>query len=230
MNLETRASLLEQIREGTTPLAWEEFFQRYWPVIHAYARRRGCSEATAEDVVQDVLLKVFEQRDVFHYDPARGRFRDWLGTVVRNRVAEYRRRPSERACVGGADDIADGAVDGDAESPDSLWESAFEAAVLMAILDVVRREADPRDFIAFELTALSGVAPAEAARVLGLSRNAVYKAKRRVLGRIEGLAEGYHTEGRLPERVREALEMRPAPATERTLSRHVHETLKNRVL
>ena len=93
----TRATLLERLRDGADALAWDEFFARYWPTIYGFARHRGCSLHTAEEVVQDVMLKVFQQRDIFHYDPSRGRFRDWLATVVRNQVFERRRRPTEPA-------------------------------------------------------------------------------------------------------------------------------------
>ena len=95
-NSKTQASLLERLRDGTDPLAWDEFFGRYWTPIYGFARHRGCSEHTAEEIVQDVMLKVFEQKDIFQYDPERGRFRDWLGTLVRNRVAQRRRGPAER--------------------------------------------------------------------------------------------------------------------------------------
>ncbi|MBN1442201.1 MAG: sigma-70 family RNA polymerase sigma factor [Planctomycetes bacterium] len=226
MSIETRATLLEQLRTGSTPLAWEEFFRLYWPVIHAYARWRGCSENTAEDVVQDVLVKIFEQRDVFTYDPARGRFRDWLGAVVRNRVAEIRRSPSERMRAGGGDDVAAAAAIDEGPGPADRWEAAFESAVLMALLDVVRREADPREYLAFELTTLAEASPADAAAVTGLSRNVVYKARRRILKRLKDLAGDYDAEGRLPERVREAIRMRPAPRTERGLTRRVRETMR----
>ena len=96
MTTSTRATLLERLRDGADALAWDEFFARYWPTIYGFARHRGCSQHTAEEIVQDVMLKVFQQRDVYRYNPSRGRFRDWLHTVVRNQVAEHRRRPANR--------------------------------------------------------------------------------------------------------------------------------------
>ncbi len=71
LSSKTRATLLARLQDASDALAWDEFFQRYWRLIYAYARRCNCSEHTAEEVVQDVMLKVFEQKDLFHYDPAR---------------------------------------------------------------------------------------------------------------------------------------------------------------
>ena len=63
MSGKTRATLLERLHEGSDPLAWEEFYQRYWPLVYASAKRRGCSDHTAEEIVQEVMLTVFEQKD-----------------------------------------------------------------------------------------------------------------------------------------------------------------------
>ncbi len=100
MDSNTRPTLLQSLRDGVDPQAWEEFFVRYWPVIYGYAKHGGCSDHTAEDIVQEVLATVFQQRGVFRYDPQRGRFRSWLGKVVRNKIAEHRRRPAQPSGCG----------------------------------------------------------------------------------------------------------------------------------
>lgn len=229
MNSRTRVTLLDRLRDGADPLAWDEFFHRYWRLIYAFARGRGCSEHTAEEIVQEVMLKVFEQRDVFQYDPRRGRFRDWLGTLVRNKVAEHRRRPSQRVRAPGGD--ADRALT-DAESneagPDAAWEQAFEQCLLGILLDVVRREVNPRCFLAFELSALHGLAGAKVAGITGLTRNAVYKARRRVFSRLKELSGTYPDDGQLAERIKQALEARPAAAAERLLTTRMERTMRSR--
>ena len=128
MSTSTQATLLQRLRDGADALAWDEFFARYWPTIYGFAHRRGCSPHTAEEIVQDVMLKVFQQRDVYQYDPARGRFRDWLGTVVRNQVAEHRRRPANRVQGKGGDSNL-GTLEQPATepSPDAAWDAAFES-------------------------------------------------------------------------------------------------------
>ena len=91
MQSETKVTLLHRLRDGTDSLAWGEFSHRYWRLIFAIAKRRGCSDHTAEEIVQDVMLEVFRERNVFTYDPSRGRFRD----CARPRV-ERADRPAER--------------------------------------------------------------------------------------------------------------------------------------
>ena len=164
MTTTTQATLLERLRDGADALAWDEFFARYWPTIYGFARHRGCSQHTAEEIVQDVMLKVFQQRDVYQYDPARGRFRDWLGAVVRNKVAEHRRRAANRLRAAGGDaNVGRLEQAADEPGPDAVWEAAFENSLLVALLDAVRRETNARTYLAFELVSLEGLSGGEAA-------------------------------------------------------------------
>ncbi len=137
----TQVTLIERLRDGRDALAWEDFFHRYWATIYGFARHRGCSPDTAEEVVQEVMLVVFQHRAVYRYDPGRGRFRDWLGAVVRNKLAEYRRRPANRMRAFGGEANA-GVIErlADDDRPDTAWETAFENTLLVALLDAVRRE------------------------------------------------------------------------------------------
>ena len=229
MNEKTRATLLNRLRDGADALAWDEFFDRYWPLIYSFARYRGCSDHTAEEVVQDVMLKVFQQRDVFQYDPTRGRFRDWLGTVVRNQVAEFRRRPSDRVRgQGGNGDTTPPEPGKQHNDPQSAWEAAFERSLLVILLDVVRREMNPRTYLAFELFVLEDLPVAEVAQSTGVTRSAVYKTRRRVFKRLRELAGTYNDDGQLCESIRQALESLPDPKVERSLTARVAQSMQSR--
>ena len=228
-NSKTRATLLARLQDGADPLAWDEFFQRYWRLIYTYARRCNCSEHTAEEVVQDVMLKVFEQKDFFHYDPARGRFRDWLATVVRNKAAELRRRPAERIRAKGGNSETDGVVprSNDAE-PDDVWENAFEQALLLVLLDVVRREMSPRAYLAFELFTLHEISGAAVAKQTGLTRNGVYRASKRTLKRLKELGAEYREDGQLSECIKQAFRSQPHAAVEQTLATRIEKSMQSR--
>jgi len=228
-NSKTQATLLRRLRDGSDPLAWEEFFNRYWTLIYGFARHRGCSDHTAEEIVQDVMLKVFEQKDLFQYDPARGRFRDWLGTLVRNNVAQRRRGPSERdRARGGNSDLAPAEPQAPDPGPDAAWEAAFEQTLLLVLLDVLRREMDPRAYLAFELYTLHELPGAKVAKYTGLSRNGVYRAYKRALRRLRELGAAYRKDGQLGERLKQAMRSRPQAAVERSLSTRIEKTMRSR--
>jgi RNA polymerase sigma-70 factor (ECF subfamily) len=218
---------LERIRESSDVAAWEEFWNRYWALVYRFARGRGCTDASAQDVVQDVMLEVFKGRDVFQYDPQKGRFRDWLGGVVHNVVCKHRRKPAERIRgVGGSSDhgLAEQADDRDAA--DDQWQDMFDDAVLAALLDVVRREVSPTTYQAFELVTFGEMSGEETARVTGLSRNAVYSARKRVLNRLRELGQSYREEGKMLDRVKAAMASRPSAALEYAMSSLKEDTLR----
>jgi len=225
MSSQTQASLLDRLRDAADPMAWDEFFARYWRLIHRFARLRGCSEHTAEEIVQEAMVAVFRQRDVFRYDRERGRFRDWLLTIVRNLIARHRRQPAARLQVAADDAPALAELEAGEAEPDAAWETAFEETLLATLLDTVRREVAPETYQAFELLVLHGLSGREVARVTGLSRNAAYLARKRVLSRLRELGADYRDHGRLDQRLREALPTMPAWFAERSVSERVEKTL-----
>src|SRR6478672_4061359 len=121
----TRASLLVQIRDGTNHAAWREFVDLYGPVVYGFARRRGLQDADAADLMQDVLRSVAGHVGRLEYDPARGRFRNWLFTITRNKLYTFldgqRRRvratgdPDSQNRLGEVEAPADGEAEWDKE-------------------------------------------------------------------------------------------------------------------
>lgn len=214
----TRTSLLERLHDGADPMAWDDFFHRYWPFVFSIARQCGCTEHTAEEVVQEVVLAIFEGKAVFCHDPSRGRFRDWLGGVVRNKVHLRRRAPSERcrARGGNGDDLPECGTSSDA--PDARWQSAFDQAMLAFLLDKIRSECHPRTYQAFEAFVIGGCSGAEAAKLTGLTRNAVYQARKNILRRLQELGAVYGEQGPPDEMIRAAMQSRPSVIVERSLA------------
>ena len=225
MTSDTSPTLLERLRAASDALAWEEFADRYWRFIFWLAKRRGCSDHTAEEIVQEVMLAVFNKGRAFRYDPARGRFRDWLDRVVRNQVIKRRQRASERIQAKGGE-FSDGFVEPEAKDagPDEACEAAFEEAMLLVLMETVRREVEPSTYQAFELSVLQRRSGREVARITGLSRNAVYKAGKRVLERLQQLGAPYRLDGRLTERLKKAIELRPKARIERSVTEKIENT------
>jgi hypothetical protein len=112
--------------------------------------------------------------------------------------------------------------------PDALWENAFEETLLLLLLDVVRREMNPRAYLAFELYTLYELPGAKVAEYTGLSRNGVFRAHKRALRRLSELGAAYRNDGQLGQRIRQAVRSRPNAAVERSLSTRIEQTMRSR--
>src|SRR5437868_11195758 len=86
----TRASLLLRLRDPRDGLAWKEFVDLYAPLVYGYLRKQGLQDADAADLSQDVLGAVAGAVGRLEYDRSRGAFRNWLFTVVRRKLANWR--------------------------------------------------------------------------------------------------------------------------------------------
>ena len=156
-----------------------------------------------------------------------------VGTIrvgVRRTVAVSRVGiPSERVRARGGDSGV-GILDAEAPeaSPDEAWQTIFEASLIVVLLDVVRREVNPRTYQAFELFTLEEMSGREVARITGLSRNAVYQARKKVFTRLRELGAMYRENGRLREGVKQSLESLPSPAVQRSLTARIARTMRSR--
>ena len=87
--MHTRPSLLVRVRDAADAGAWGAFVDIYAPVVYGFGRRRGLQDADAADLTQDVMGEVVRSIRAFEYQPARGRFRDWLLLIARRRLFRF---------------------------------------------------------------------------------------------------------------------------------------------
>lgn len=180
----TRPSLLSRVRDPADHAAWAEFEVTYRDLLLRYCRRRGLSAADAEDVRQVVLLRLVRALPGFRYDPAVGRFHDWLYRVVRNAIADFRAcpDPASRAVLGDSE-LERAGVDG-AEPADPLWEQEWRDHHLRRAMAALRETCDERSVAAFARV-MNGASLDEVASDFGMSYDAVQKSVRRMRKRLE---------------------------------------------
>ena len=177
----THVSLLGRLRRDPTNQAfWAEFVDHYGPKIYAWCHRWGLQEADAQDVTQNVLLKLADKMRTFTYDETRS-FRGWLRTLTHHAWSDYlesRARPGQGS---GDSQVAD--LLNNVEARDELvkhLESEFDRELLEEAMTRVRLRVAPQTWEAFRLTALEGLSGAEAAERIPMQVAQVYVAKRRV--------------------------------------------------
>ncbi|EDM29161.1 probable ECF sigma factor [Lentisphaera araneosa HTCC2155] len=92
----TRHTLLQKIKDPNNENSWEEFVEYYSGYIYVIIRNFRVDIEDSEDLMQDVLIKVW--KGIRTYDPAaqRSKFRTWLCSVIRNTVFNFLKSKSVR--------------------------------------------------------------------------------------------------------------------------------------
>jgi RNA polymerase sigma factor (sigma-70 family) len=179
--LKTSLTLLGQLhRDPKDQAAWSEFVAHYGPRILKWCRGWGRQESDAQDVTQDVLLKLNGLMARFVYDPS-GSFRGWLKMLTHHawrELASQRRRTG----LGGGDP---GVVEllGSVQAGDDLVEqldAEFRREVMYRAMERVQRRVSVRTLDALRLTSLEGLSGSAAAGRLGMKVAQVYGAKSEV--------------------------------------------------
>jgi RNA polymerase sigma-70 factor (ECF subfamily) len=173
----TPVSLLERLRQPHDAEAWSRFVQLYAPLLYEWARRTGLQEADAADLLQDVFAVLVRELPGFEYRPG-GSFRGWLHTVLLNRWRELHRR--RRPALLTPDHLAALPAD-EPRPPDELEE---ERHLLRNALRLLQGEFEPTTWQAFHETTLRDRPVGAVAAELGVTANAVYVARSRVLKRL----------------------------------------------
>ena len=135
----------------------------------------------AEDVSQKTFSRIAKALLSFEYQPARGRFRHWLGCVVNGEINRLLRKASNHP----EGTIDHSALDNfESRTEDSAWSEEFNSQVLRTALARCRPHFEEATWRAFELTWLENQPPVEVAQTMKHPIAWIYLAKSRVLKRL----------------------------------------------
>lgn len=184
---QTRASLLSRVRRVGDDEAWREFDATYRELLLRYCRARGLQLSDAEDVRQLAMASLAKALRNFEYDPKKGRFRGYLGQVVRSAIRRHFSRPdsAHRAL----DSVVLAVTEGEDEaSTDELWEQEWMRHHYRLAMATVRKSFDAKSVQMFDRL-LAGDAVAAVAKDYDTTEQAVHKVKQRVRDRLKELIE-----------------------------------------
>jgi RNA polymerase sigma-70 factor (ECF subfamily) len=165
---------------------WDEFDRVYGPVIRAWAAQRGLQPADADDLAQQVFLKLTAA--LGSYDKERGAFRGWLYRVVANEVANHFRAKARRPDGVSPDDPAgwleQAAVDDLASDLSGLADTRLHK------LEGIKARCTPQTW-ALVTAFYTGQSAAEVAAAHNTTVGAVHQA----VYRLKGLAKALDADG-----------------------------------
>jgi RNA polymerase sigma factor (sigma-70 family) len=176
----TSPSLLIRLRDTGNQQAWDEFYERYAPMIRGWCRHWFPRET--DDMVQEVFVLLTKCLQEFEYERGKGRFRGYLKTVTHRLMKDLKERADRRPLIDG-----DAAAD-EVPAREDLWArlgAMFDLELLVQAKEHVRARVTERTFRVYNAVAEQGRDPAEVARELGMKIGSVYQAKFSVLTELK---------------------------------------------
>ena len=183
-DLTTSTILLKRLHENRDADAWTIFVRRYRQPLLNFALARGYYDIDVEVAVQETLCAVSEQLPAGGYHADRGHFRNWILGILMNRLkdairSEAHRRERESR-------FAENQVrDTEAMRTAVLWRKiCLRHAVRMLLQS---ETVTGRTRAVFEESVLKHRPVDEVANAYGLTPNAVYQIKSRMISRLRSI-------------------------------------------
>jgi RNA polymerase sigma factor (sigma-70 family) len=201
----TRWSLVLEARadDARSRLALEKLCRTYRAPVLAYIRGHGANGDEAEDLAQSFFTRFIDRAFHAHADPARGRFRAFLLTALKNFLADSRDHVNALKRGGNVqirslDSLTTSQTSLSAisasEAPDQAFDRAWAQAVIHAAMRKLRDEAKAAGKIAlFDALSEFLIEPpdesdyARVAETLGMRRNTLAVAVHRMRSRLREL-------------------------------------------
>jgi RNA polymerase sigma-70 factor, ECF subfamily len=154
--------------------ALSELYQTYFPRVYRYILARTGNSHDAEDLSEEVFMRVLEAIDRFQWREAP--FSAWLFRIAHNAVISQRRKENSR---GKTAPLLDG-IPLDRDGPDELVEHRL---VLHEVLEAAQKLPDAqRQVIALRFTA--GLSVAETAKVMGKGEGNVKVIQHKAIAKL----------------------------------------------
>ncbi|MCU0705912.1 MAG: sigma-70 family RNA polymerase sigma factor [Fimbriiglobus sp.] len=161
--------------------AWVRLVYRYQEQITLWCRKLGLQLADAENVTQEVLVRL--TRKIHLYDPKKAAFATWLRRVTIHVARNYVRKQT-KAATGSGDTSQMMRLQEVQDDSEGYWEQLHAEAdreMLAKALARTRSRVTPEAWRVFELAAIHKKPGAEVAEELGVSAQSVYSARHRVM-------------------------------------------------
>ena len=168
--------------------------ETYGPPVRGFARSRGCTPEEAEDLTQDVFVRLFTQGVLERASPERGSFRGLISTLARRVYATRRRAQGAQKRGGGLELCALNENDPAVQEAASGFDREWFAHLLEQALVRLSRE-HPNYYAALDLCLVQGCEQSAAAASLGRTlqdvRNHLHRGRRKLHDYLAQQIAGY---------------------------------------
>lgn len=194
--IDTNETLLDRIKKTDAHDAWQEFYAKYWSPILRYARKLGLSPTQAQDVLQETMVALMRTLPEFNYDRRKGRFRNFLLTIVhRQSLAALRRArrtsnhdsldshapwPEKRPL---AEVLSAPLSQIELDEAERRWRESLVEDALASLRE--DKTLDQRTCRIFQAYVIDNQSAQAVAKEFGVQENVVYQIKNRLVRRLQ---------------------------------------------
>jgi RNA polymerase sigma-70 factor, ECF subfamily len=184
-NAATSLTLLDKVR-ASDKAAWERLHQLYEPLVRHWCRQALLQEADTADVSQEVFFAVSNGIGEFHKVCATDTFRGWLRVITRRKICNRWRQLTPGALGIGGSNAQGHLLEVPGEDDGSSGDSADTETGLLwrRAVELIATDFNEQSWKAFWRVVIEGRSATDVAADLGMTANAVYLAKARILARL----------------------------------------------
>ncbi len=190
MTTVTTITLLEGLKDAQNDAAWRRFTRQYRPMVVKFAAKLGLNDTEAEDAAQETMAAFVRGYCSGAYDRSKGRLRTWLLGIAFHKIKNARRAAGRETVLTDRSDATGFLASLEASNEiEKFWEEEWQRAVVDDCLEEVARTVDSKTYDAFNRYVLQGQPAQDVAKQLGVTRNAVYISKNRVISKVRELRQ-----------------------------------------
>lgn len=192
MTLETSLSLLDRLRIAPDDADWSRLVEAYSPLLRGWLLRSDVQAADADDLVQEVLLVVHRELPSFQHNQRPGAFRSWLRRIVVYRLRNFWRSRGRLISLGSDTELEERLrqLEDDSSLLSQHWDREHNLAVARKLLEMMESRFTESTRLVFRRLVLDGAEADTVAAETGLTLNAIFTAKSRVLRELRRLGAG----------------------------------------
>ena len=175
----TRKTMLQKLQD-CDDISWSEFYTLYWPFVFAIGSRLGMMPEDCKDLMQEIMITLFNGKEILRYDASKGKFRTYFGQIVCHKalkmLREFERSSSflvpapDSTGVAPSDPNPLSEVRDGNNSFQKIFDEEYNNYLLSLALNELRNRVEPGTYDIFEMVVLQDRPPKEVARHLGISR------------------------------------------------------------
>lgn len=172
----TRTTLLQKLKNNDN-IGFQEFYDAYRNLIRGAALKSNVPPADTDDIIQAVMMGIFNQGTFLYSKEKHGLFRTYLGGIIRHKICDYFRA---RTSVPENQTVEEPA----SAEFEEIFNAEYRTCLLELAIDELRQRVQPEVFETFELCFRRDLSDKEVAALLNARQNTVTIRKKRSLATL----------------------------------------------